>query len=60
MAWLLFLSLLERVGRAVVVRLKMDVLDQGSGQISDADGQGVGILKIKEFSKTSYVHHPSA
>ena len=36
-------------GRARVC-LKMDVQGQGGGKILDVDGQGVGVLKIKQFS----------
>ena len=40
------------------IRLKLDVLDQGSGRILNIDRQGVGILRIGQFSWTSYVYHP--
>ena len=41
------------------VRLKLDVQGQGGRKISDIDGQGdKGVLKIRQFSWTSYVYHP--
>ena len=48
------------------VRLKLDVQSQGSGRILDVAGQGRGggggggggILKIAQFSWTSYVYRP--
>ena len=41
------------------VRLKLDIQSQGSGRILDVDGQGgLGVLKIEQFSWTSYEYHP--
>ena len=41
------------------VRLKLDIQGQGYGKMLDVDGQGGwGVLKIRQFSWTSYVHHP--
>ena len=41
------------------VHLKLDVQSQRCGKILDADGQrGSGVLKIRQFSWTSYVHRP--
>ena len=41
------------------VHLKLDVEGQGSGRISDVDGQREwGVLKIRQFSWKSYVYHP--
>ena len=31
------------------VRLKLDVQRQGGGKISEVDGQGVGVLKIRQI-----------
>ena len=42
-------------------RLKLDVQGQGVGRILDVAGQGGwrrGVLKIGQFSCTSYVYHP--
>ena len=40
------------------VRLKLDVQGQEGGRILDVDGQGrLGVLKIGQFSWTSYVYH---
>ena len=42
-----------------VVRLKLDVQGQGVGKSLDVDGQGGwGVLKIGQFSWTSYVYLP--
>ena len=39
--------------------LKLDVQGQGGGRILDVDRQeGWGVLKIVQFSWTSYVYHP--
>ena len=39
--------------------MKLDVQGQGGGRILDVDGQGGwGVLKIGQFSWTSYVYHP--
>ena len=38
--------------------LSFDVQGLGGGRISDVDGQGVGVLKIGQFSWTSYKYHP--
>ena len=40
-----------------MVRLKLNVQDQGGGRILDVPGQG-GVLKIGQFSWTSYVYCP--
>ena len=40
------------------VHLKLDVQGQGGGRIFDVDGQGGwGVLKIGQFSWTSYMYH---
>ena len=39
--------------------MKLDAGGQGGGKILDLDGQGGwGVLKIQQFSCTSYAHHP--
>ena len=39
--------------------LKLDVQGQGGGRFSDVGGQGGwGVLKIGQFSWTSYVYRP--
>ena len=46
----------EREGR---VHLKLDVQVQGDGSVLDLDGKGGwGVLKIRQFSWTSYVYRP--
>ena len=41
------------------VRLKLEVQSQGNGKILDVDGHvGWGVLKIRQFSWTSYVCRP--
>ena len=41
------------------VCLKLEVQDQEGGRTLDVDGQGGwGVLKIGQFSWTSYVYHP--
>ena len=53
-------SLLETVGGegAGVGSLKVDVHGQGGGKILDLDEQGWRLLKIRQFSCTSYVYSP--
>ena len=44
------------------VCLELGVQGQGVGRILDVDGQGGwggGVLKIGQFSRTSYVYYPS-
>ena len=36
--------------------LKLDVPGQGGGKFLEVDGQGVGILKIRQYSSTPYVY----
>ena len=50
--------LLVREGERGGVRLKLNVPGQGDGRICDADGQGVRVLKIGQFSWAPYVYHP--
>ena len=38
------------------IRLKLDVQGQGGGKILDVNGQRVRVLKIRQFSWTSYVY----
>ena len=48
-------------GEGERVRLKLDVQDQGGRRIVDVDSQGWkwgGILKIGQFSWTSYMYDP--
>ena len=41
------------------VHMKLDFQGQGGGRILDVDGQGGWVvLKIGQFSWTSYVYHP--
>ena len=41
------------------VHLKLDVQVQGGGSVLDLDGKGGwGVLKIRQFSWTSYVYRP--
>ena len=56
---LLIDGLLERVGRGEGGGLKLDVQGQGSRIILDVDAQrGWGVLKIRQFSWTSYAYRP--
>ena len=42
-----------------MVHLKLDVQGEGVGKILDVDGQGGGgVLKIRQFSWTSFVYRP--
>ena len=42
-----------------MVRLELEVQGQGDGRILDLDGQGGWVvLKIEQFSWTSYVYYP--
>ena len=58
---MLFDSLLERVGggEGGIENNKIGRPGQGGRNILDLDGQGGwGVLKIKQFSWTSYVYRP--
>ena len=50
---LLFHSLLEKFGRGRC--LKLDVPGQEGRKMLDVDGQRVGVLKIRQYSWTSYM-----
>ena len=53
------INLLVIIWRERGVRLKLDVQSQVGERILDVDGQGgYGVLKIGQFSWTSYVYHP--
>ena len=43
-----------------MVCLKLDVQDLGGGRVSDVDRQGWEVLKMGQFSWTSYVYYPLA